>query len=236
MKKFFKVLGIIFLILIVIVAGLTIWKWDLIKAVYIGYTSTPEEITQKMDEAQETMQKNIEEHTGIKFREPTEEEQALIDSGKVTKAEIFEKILNETIEKFIQSGDELSEKDSPGEETPSENSEYNRIVTEYTGKLYAIKGKYISMLNGLISQADSEFHALPKEQWTTSNRSKIISKYIGVAAGYESSCDSEVNSLLSSLTNELKAIGADTSIVSSMKEVYYEEKSLQIAYYTSQMK
>ena len=212
--------------------------------------ATPEEIALKMDQSQEKMQENIEKYTGITFREPTEEEQSLIDSGKATKAEIFEKILNETIEAFLREGDETpsegkaptegkvpsDEKKPSNSDNSSQNTPYNRIVTEYTGKLYGIKGKYMSMLDGLISQADNEFHALPKEQWTTSNRSKIISKYIGVASGYESSCDAEVNALLSEFKSKLSAIGGDTSIVSAMKEVYYEEKSLKISYYTSQLK
>lgn len=225
MKKTLKIIGIILLVLILILAGLTIWKWDLIKSVYIGLNSTPDEISERIDNTQESMRKNIETYTGIIFREPTEEEQALIASGKMTKAELFEKILNETIEEYLKNN-----------ETDTPETKYDRTVAKYTSELYALKGKYIGMLDALIGEANKEFDALPKAERTTSARSKIISKYINVASGYESSCDGEVKTLLDSMKTELKAINADTSVVDAINEVYYEEKSLRISYYASKMK
>ena len=226
MKKALRIIGIILLILILIIAGLTVWKWDLIKSVYIGFNSTPDEISKRLDDTQDSMRNNVETYTGIVFREPTAEEQALINSGKMTKAELFEKILNETIEEYLKKNETAS----------SSETKYDRIVAEYTSKLYALKGKYIGMLDSLIGEANKEFDALPSSERTASTRSKIISKYINVASGYESSCDSEVKALLNSMKTELKAINADTSIVDAINEVYYEEKSLRISYYASKMK
>lgn len=225
MKKVLKVIGIILLVLILIIAGLSIWKWDLIKSVYMGLNSTPDEISQKIDLTQESLQNNIEFYTGIALREPTNEEMKLLSSGKLTKAELFEKILNEAIEAYLKNN-----------ETESFDTKYDQIVAKYTSAFYSLKQKYIGMLDSLINVANDEFQALPKEQKTTKNRSKIISKYINVASEYESSCDNEVNLLLDSMKAELKAINADTSVVDAIKEVYYEEKSLRISYYTSKLK
>lgn len=254
LKKVLKITGacllILFLLIILLTSILAISNWDIIKAGYIGFVSTPNKIGAKIDKSQETMQHNIEKYTGITFRAPTAEEQEQIDSGKKTKAEVFETILDETIEEYIKKNEESSS--SPNKQTPAKNNtdkpssgvpeedtkekKYNQIVASYTSRLYSIKGSYMGKLESLLTQADNEFHALPQKQWTKANRSRIISKYIGVASGYESACDSEVNSLLSSMKSELESIGADTSIVSAMKEVYYEEKSLKISYYMSQMK
>lgn len=226
MKKTLKIIGIILLILILILAGLTIWKWDVIKSVYKGLNSTPDEISKQIDDSQSSIQQNIEELTGLVFRELSEEEQKLIAEGKMSQSEVFEKILNETIEEYL----------SNHKAETIEKKDYDSIVAQYTGSFYALKGKYSQMLESLIGQADAEFHSLPREQWTVSNRTKIISKYIGVATGYEAQCDSEVSALLSSMKKELKSIGADTAIVDKMQEAYYEEKSLKISYYASQMK
>ena len=234
MKKVLKIAGIVLLILIIIIAGLTIWKWDLIKSLYNGFRLAPEDIQQQMDTTQKTMQNNIEDYTGLVFRDLTEEEQSLIDSGEATKAEIFSNILNETIEEYIKQNE--TKEETPVSPAEPQKKTSNQIVAEYTSKLYNLKGSYIAKLDTLIGQADEEFHALPKEQWTKKTRSAIISKYITVAAGYESSCDKEVESLLNSMEKELKSINADTSVVTKMREVYYEEKSLRISHYMSQMK
>ena len=225
LKKVLKVIGIIFLVLILIIAGLSIWKWDLIKSVYIGLNSTPDEISRKIDITHEKMQNNIEFYTGITLRELTEEEMKLLASGKITKAELFEKILNEAIEEYLKKN-----------ETESLDTKYDQIVAKYTSDFYSLKQKYIGMLDSLINVANDEFQALPKEQKTTRNRSKIISKYINVASEYEYLCDNEVNALLDSMKTELKAINSDTDITDAIKEVYYEEKSLRISYYTSKLK
>lgn len=294
MKKFLKIFLIILLIIFIAIAVFAFIYRDKIKAIYIGYKYTTEEIQKRMDDSQDQLQKDIEDVTGIKFRSITEEEQKKIDSGELTKSEVFEIILNETIEKFLaeanvtineensnkneglnksnsknNSGKTVDEtqksKDkegikSEGKDVKQENSDkvkkdsdnkgkdverssksssgrgYNAIVADYTGRLYSIKGRYLGMLEGLLSQADAEFHSLPQSSWTVANRSAIISKYIGVAGGYESACDGEVNSLLASMESELNSIGADTSIVGVMRNAYYEEKSLKISYYMSQMK
>ena len=290
MKKFLKIFLIILLIIFIAIAVFAFIYRDKIKAIYIGYKYTTEEIQKRMDDSQDKLQKDIEDVTGIKFRSITEEEQKKIDSGELTKSEVFEIILNETIEKFLteaniniydKNSDENKEsgkddlknnsgetedetqknkdkdgKKSGGKDVKQENSDkvankgegeekksksssvrdYNTIVADYTGRLYSIKGRYLGMLEGLLSQADAEFHSLPQSSWTVGNRSAIISKYIGVAGGYESACDGEVNSILASMESELNTIGADTSIVGVMRNAYYEEKSLKISYYMSQMK
>ena len=226
MKKFLKAIGIFFLVAILVVAGLSVWKWDIIKSVYIGLTTNSKELSQKLDDTQDAMRKNIEEHTKISIEDFSDEELALIKSGKLTKAEVFEKKVNEAIEKYLNENNSES----------SFETQYDRIVAKYTSVFYALKGKYIGMLDSLIGIADDEFDALPKEQRTKATRSKIISKYINVASGYEADCDKEVSSLLSSMKKDLKAINADTAIVDSIKEIYYEEKSLRISYYASKMK
>lgn len=242
MKRASKIIGVIILVIFVALSSLAVWQRDKIKSLYIAYKYSPEQLSQKMDNSQDSMQKNIESFTGIVFRPVTDEEQRQIDAGETTKAKIFEKILNETIEDYLKkSGYENiipsngTSKASPYESL-GEKSSYDILVAEYVSKLYALKGTYTGKLEALLGQASAEYYALPNEKRTKTTYSTMISKYISIAAGYESACDSEVNILLADLEDKIKAIGADTSVVSSIRETYYEEKSLQSAYYMSQLK
>ena len=66
---------IILLIIFIAVAIFAFLYRDKIKAIYIGYKYTTEEIQKRMDDSQDKLQKDIEDVTGIKFRSITEEEQ-----------------------------------------------------------------------------------------------------------------------------------------------------------------
>ena len=97
--------------------------------------------------------------------------------------------------------------------------------------MYGLKSKYVGQLDACIAQAISEYKSLPKEEHTSASKRSIMSKYMGQMAGLESACDAEVNSVLSSLERELKEIGADTSILQTIRSAYANEKSMKIAYY-----
>lgn len=60
-----------------------------------------------------------------------------------------------------------------------------------------------------------------------------MSKYLKSAATLESQADSEVDALLAELKSKLEAIGADTSIISTMRDSYENEKTLKKSYYLS---
>ena len=61
----------------------------------------------------------------------------------------------------------------------------------------------------------------------------VGAKYITEIYSLESSCDAEVNTLLDSLKAELTAIGADTSIIGTIRSAYNNEKQLKRSYYMS---
>lgn len=60
-----------------------------------------------------------------------------------------------------------------------------------------------------------------------------MSKYLKTAATLESEADSKVESLLSELKSKLVSLGADTSIISTMRDSYENEKRLKKSYYLS---
>ena len=239
MKKFLKVLMIFTMFLTVGVTALAIWKGDTIIAAvnslqYQNYTK--EELTQKIQENDQKLKAEIAQYTGgAPLRELSEEEQAQIERGETTYEEVYEKILNE----INQAEQENLEKDNPSQPEQSDGnpvppvSPAKAITDKYIAKMYGLKSKYVGQLDACIAQAISEYKSLPKEEHTSASKRSIMSKYMGQMAGLESACDAEVNSVLSSLERELKEIGADTSILQTIRSAYANEKSMKIAYYMS---
>ena len=60
-----------------------------------------------------------------------------------------------------------------------------------------------------------------------------MSKYLGKAGSLEGEADAKVEDLLSELKTELEAIGANPSIVDTMRSSYENEKTLKKSYYLS---
>jgi hypothetical protein len=112
----------------------------------------------------------------------------------------------------------------------------SEIVSRYVSQMQALKGGYLGQLDSLMSRAVADYVALPKENRGKGAIQAIAQKYIGTAYSLQSNCDAQVNSVLSSLERELKAVNADTAIVSAMRSAYQNEKSAKIAYYMGKLK
>ena len=97
--------------------------------------------------------------------------------------------------------------------------------------MYSVKAKYLSMLGSLENKAIEEY----KNSKNGTSKRDIGYKYANMIGEYESDCDSEIESILSSLNSQLHSINADTSIVSKLRKAYYEEKQSKKSYYLSQL-
>ena len=237
MKKFLKILMIFTVFTIVAITALTIWKGDTIIAAFhsLQYQNyTKEELNQKIQENDQKLKEEIAEYTGgAPLRDLSEEEHAQVERGETTYEEVYEKILQEIHQQ------EQAQPEKPADSQPQQNdvkpvvpvSPTKAITDKYIAKMYGLKSKYIGQLDACIAQAISEYKALPGEEHTNAAKRSIISKYVGRMAGLESACDAEVNSVLSSMEKELKEIGADTSIIQTVRSAYANEKSMKIAYY-----
>ncbi len=107
----------------------------------------------------------------------------------------------------------------------------DKVVGEHIGKMYGLKAKYLAKLGGLERKAAAEYAAARKSKSKQAAMSSVAQKYMGTAASYESTCDSEVEKVLSNLESKLSAMGEDTSVVTVLRNQYYSEKSLKKAYY-----
>ncbi len=98
-------------------------------------------------------------------------------------------------------------------------------------KLYVIKSRFTEQLTALEEQIFQEYKDLPKDQQIPDNRKSVAIKYVSRVAEMEKTCDAEVEELLSELKQTLEAEGKDTSIITTLKKAYNEEKSLKKAFY-----
>ncbi len=148
------------------------------------------------------------------MRDFTTEEEEQIRKGQLTVDEAIERIMSES---------NVSNASQNGSEDVDESS---AVISEYTVKLYSLKAQYLGEIGNLIENAKAEYK-------NGANTGSLMSEYLGQVASLEKEADSQVSSLLSELQGKLEALGADTSIISTMQSSYENEKTLKKAYYLS---
>ena len=116
--------------------------------------------------------------------------------------------------------------------TTSQN--YDAQLAAMVGEIYALRTSFVGQLDGLLQQAKAEYSALSPEQ-REKQKSSLTSKYIGLAGNLESSCDSQMEAILSRIQKHLKETGGDTSLIKEIRKVYENEKALKKSYYMSMM-
>ncbi len=154
------------------------------------------------------------------------EEEEAIRKGELTVEEAIERILSESGSTQSTGDSTGSQSDESTESESSSTTDASAIVSEYTVKLYGLKAVYLGQIGNLIDQAKADYK-------NGTSASTLMSTYLGKAASLESEADSEVEALLSELKGELEAIDGDTSIISTMRSSYENEKKLKKSYYLS---
>ena len=147
----------------------------------------------------------------------------------MTVDEAVSKILSESNVEASDNqnnGSATSDKNNGSTGTQSKNSDSSAIISDYAVKLYTLKATYLGEIGNLIDQAKADLK-------NGSGAKELMSNYLSKAASLESEADSKVDALLSELKGKLEAIGADTSVVDTMKSSYESEKTLKKSYYIS---
>ncbi len=215
MKKL-KVLLVIIIILVIGVVCVAVWQKDNITAVYEGLNQSDEDIQQQITDSKKTVEEELEQYDVQGLRDFTLEEEEAIRKGQITVEEAMEKIINESNQSAAKSDDTISQ----------DKSDSSAIISDYTIQLYTLKAAYLGQIGNLIDQAKADYK-------NGASASSLMSSYLGKAASLESEADSKVEALLNELKGKLEEVGADTSIINTMKSSYENEKSLKKSYYLS---
>lgn len=247
---------LVVLVLLTVAAGaLAFWQKDNLKALYDSQKYSSEELLHQIDSSKEEIKKELEvRYPGLKIQDISAEDETKILKGELTLEEVAKKY-NLPLESMLdpnssqgsvndvtnQQGSTPAESSTNGSSIASKPSsgstssggvqtKEDKVIGDHIGRMYGLKAKYLSKLGALEGQAISEY----KSSAGKASKKEIGYKYARIGASYEGSCDAEVESVLGSLESELSAMGADTSIVTKLRNSYYQEKRAKKAYYISQ--
>lgn len=224
MKKILKITGIVFAVLVVVVAIVAFWQRDNITAFVGAIKNDPEKIVEKIAENDKELKSELETYLGEGFRDYTEEEKVQIESGEVSEKEVLAKIIAEK--------SEAANTDAQNGETASKSTvNTDAIINRYVAKLYSMENRYIAGIDGVLARAHAEYVSIARHEKDMAALSSVGSKYIKEIYALEAQCDSEVEALLENLKTELEGVGADTSIIEKMRSAYKNEKQLKRSYY-----
>lgn len=220
---------VILCILIIGAAALLVWQRENITAVVDATKYSDEDIQQQISDSKKTVESELEQYDVKGLRDFTFEEEEAIRKGQMTVDEAVSKILSESNVEASDNqnnGSATSDKNNGSTGTQSKNSDSSAIISDYAVKLYTLKATYLGEIGNLIDQAKADLK-------NGSGAKELMSNYLSKAASLESEADSKVDALLSELNGKLEAIGADTSVVDTMKSSYESEKTLKKSYYIS---
>lgn len=212
MKIFGRILLIILAVILLTVGGLCIWQWDNINSLITAVRLNDDEISEKLGNVTEKLSGEMTE-VGL-VRELTEDEIEKIKSGEMSADEAASKLTDE--KSTVKT---------------SKSAKRENIINKYVAQLYVLEAQYEGELSAFVDMLHAEFYAYPKEERNTLLRDTVIASHIGELSQMEATCDGKVKKLLDNLTSELKAMGADTSIVKTLTQTYTNKKNLKKAQY-----
>ena len=224
MKKILKILLVIILAFIIAVAGLLLWQWKNVESILMGVSQNSKQIEQKRNENQETLVGDVNDYMDTPAREMTEEEIGQIERGETTAAEVYQKIFEEK--------NKETENTIP-EQAVANAKDKDRIISQYMSELYRLQNEYTAKAEATIAQGASYYESIKKHPQDAAARASTITKFTSVVRNLEKECDSEVESVIKKMRADLTAIGADTSIIESVRATYANEKQLKLSYYAN---
>lgn len=205
-----------------------IWQKDNITAVVEATKYSDEDIQQQISDSKKTVESELEQYDIKGLRDFTFEEEEAIRKGQMTVDDAVSKILSESNVSTDNSQNSAlaSSNTSGNSDMQNKKSDSSSIISDYAVKLYTLKAKYLGEIGNLIDQAKADIK-------NGASAKDLMSTYLSKATSLENEADSKVDKLLSELRSKLKAMGADTSVVDTMRSSYESEKTLKKSYYIS---
>ena len=241
MRRSLKIICIILAVLLAAAVILFFSFRSEISAVISALTYSTEELQEQQAQVQQELQTTFEEKTGIDLSEieaeVAAEEEA--EPGSITEPSAEEpsnpgnsSSAQAHVDPLRPTPPEKAGSAAGSQKDPESNAEVKAVLKRF----YQLQSAFLGQLNSLPGRANTEFHSLPKEEWTTANKTRIVRKYIGVAGSLEQQCDAQVQSLTAELRSVLKSNHLDTALADSVIQYYVSAKSLQKAEFLSKYK
>lgn len=114
---------------------------------------------------------------------------------------------------------------SASQKTASEPQGYEAELKALIQQVYAVKARAERGLNASITSAKAEYKALPKNQQTQARKLMIVFSKTAELNTLQSSCDREMESIVSRMRTLLQENGQSTALADQVMETYNAEKS-----------
>ncbi len=232
-----KIIAILLLFLLLVGTGLAVWQRDNLRAVVDSQRYSTEELQQMLQQNEEKTQEVIAKLAGVEVRSPTQEEVTALQSGEITEGELVAMLMGQaTASDGNDTRAEPSEEDAAkqqADEQAAKQAAVSAQLSALVGRVYALQASFTGQLDGLLGSAKQEYLGLPAANRTASAKASIAEKYIGRAGSLESSCDAQMDGIVSEMRQLLKSSGQDSSLADQVAYGYAQEKSLKKSYYLS---
>lgn len=230
MKKIFKILMILLMILVCAAAGLLIWQRDNMSALVGGLNNSSEDLAAKMNDQRSKLKTEVEKYVSKPIEDISAEDEKKLIKGEITVEEVADKY-NLPLDYMKDNENSNSEPAKPVTESGTEN--VDEIISSSVSRMYALKAKYVNKLGEVERAVLEEYKKLPEEKQNKDSKYKILMDNLNYVAQLEEKCDDEVEKVLSDLEEELKKFNGDTEIIKILKDAYKQEKEIKKSYYLS---
>ena len=220
MKRWKVVLLSIIGVLVLALVSIIIWQFDNICAVVKAFTSTSEQIALEMNDTKKKLENDLKNQNFDVVSDFSAEEEKQIIKGELTVEEAV-------------AGLNDRYKNSMNNASNTNNPLANKLIGEKTVELYSLKAYYLGQLGQMEKTVKSEYAALPVEKKNLLGKKDIVNRHMSTALGLMNQCDAKVEEILAELKAGLENLGADTSIIQTIRKAYEGEKNLKKAYYLS---
>ena len=255
-KWILRIFGILLAIILVGVIAAVIYFWpflssldwsvvtpDNIKALYVAFTNDADTLAENQKVLDEKRAEDIKNYVSVEVRDFTEEELKQIESGERTQTEIVAQIITESVEleeptevvsaPVTNNGETAPEQTPapPVAERPVIKESADVIVARHIANLYNIQKEFEGRVSSLAASVKNWTHAYYKTANVSWRDAKVaaVKHFSSTASQIEQDCYARVDVEIAALENDLKAIGADLSIVSVVRESAYKEMELKKA-------
>ncbi len=230
MSKKAKITIGVFVLFLVLIAGLFIWQRNNIDAILKFIQHDEATLEEMLIENEKEIDATLEEYPELEITPLDDETKQKLQEGTLSEAEVAE-ILTQaskpSIDKQQKPSTAKKEESKPKKDVAAANEEIAQLVA----RVYVIQADFLGRLANIEAKARAQLHALPKEEQTKERKVAIGKSYVGEMTKLESQCDGEISAIVSKVRKLLNESGQKTTLADTIQSTYEREKSLKKAYY-----
>ncbi|MBQ2897842.1 MAG: hypothetical protein IJE46_05940 [Clostridia bacterium] len=242
MKKAWKIVLGIFVVLILLIAILLVWQWENITALYTGITSSDVQIEHKIEENKQKFTEILEKEELFDKKVIdgfSKEEEEKIASGEITVEEAVNKLFEEEPKEPPlepeQEQENISDESDQSVEIQPEIDETDekqkQLMQTAIKEMYTLKAEFTKKLAEIEKIGKKMYYDGYVGQYSIENKLKVADHLMSQLVEAEKECDTKVDQVLKTLYDGLTEINKDTEVVDLIRDQYKKEKQLKKTQY-----